>query len=469
MKHEQARMDAGQEVHGKGPFLDIKWDQIAASWKSQYVGSADEYMGSADDGSGDPYSGYAPYDFGSIMHYPGGPAFDTIPSYQEAFTGQRAGLAHSDIMQAWDMYQCKLKPGFTMGPTPAPATVITVAGSCDQPNFNINGDYASQGTTASGAMWYKMPTGLALYFDPKCGGATGGGSPKWVLDNDDPDLEATNDLDKDGGCMYWGKVNVASTEITYPASTQWRIYCGSDGWTTKTLTIGPWNPTPPPPPPEPTPAPTPLACVGDRNTWDSGWGGCTTYGPGSTNHPYCDKDQSGGLYCQEACSECGVCVGGGDGAPVPTPDPNACKGNADTWNAGFGGCDTYGAGSANGGYCDQDSNQGFAASDVCYECGKCTSPAADAGPATTTTPALGFSWSLDKKNKMCKSKLGKPKKKKTETQCAELCKNNKKCKKFTYRPKEKGKSKPGLCQLSKGKCTKKQMKKAKNWWTYKID
>ena len=67
MNHEQKRPDAQQSYFGHGPALNIHWENIGAKWVPQYLPSMSTYVGSADDGDQDPFVGYAPYDYGSIM------------------------------------------------------------------------------------------------------------------------------------------------------------------------------------------------------------------------------------------------------------------------------------------------------------------------------------------------------------------------------------------------------------------
>jgi len=49
-----------------------------------------------------------------------------------------------------------------------------------------------------------------------------------------------------------------------------------------------------------------VPCVGDRATWNAGYGGCGDYA--LTNAPYCNEDFAAGLLAAEACSECGCLV-----------------------------------------------------------------------------------------------------------------------------------------------------------------
>ena len=65
----------GSIVHEIDHLIGLSHEQIMQcenidnAWKPQYTGEASRYTGSANDGAGDVFSGYAPYDFESIMHY----------------------------------------------------------------------------------------------------------------------------------------------------------------------------------------------------------------------------------------------------------------------------------------------------------------------------------------------------------------------------------------------------------------
>jgi len=50
------------------------------------------------------------------------------------------------------------------------------------------------------------------------------------------------------------------------------------------------------------------ACVGQKSTWNAGWGACNTYYAGSINYNYCHLDFSEGLYAKEVCPGCNACV-----------------------------------------------------------------------------------------------------------------------------------------------------------------
>merc|ERR1712050_113207 len=54
-------------------------------------------------------------------------------------------------------------------------------------------------------------------------------------------------------------------------------------------------------------SPSKGGCKGDRNTWDAGYGKCHTYA--KHNNYWCDKDKDRKhrLFAEEVCSECGKC------------------------------------------------------------------------------------------------------------------------------------------------------------------
>lgn len=135
MNHEQKRSDSAFDYEGKPRNLVLHWNNIPDRWKPQWLPDDSTYLGSANDGSGDPFTGFAPYDFESIMHYPGGNSVDTIPANKESLLGNRDHLTQGDIDQVNDVYQCK-PSGATYAPTPAPPPtpppVFTVSGDCTE-------------------------------------------------------------------------------------------------------------------------------------------------------------------------------------------------------------------------------------------------------------------------------------------------------------------------------------------------
>lgn len=125
MNHEQNRPDGSAQtsVPGArvGPHLRVHWHNIPNTWRPQYTPVSNSYIGSNNQGGADPVNGYAPYDYGSIMHYPrSSPArFDTVNAAFNSVVGQRSQLSNGDLTQISDMYQCR-RPG-TGGPIPSPS------------------------------------------------------------------------------------------------------------------------------------------------------------------------------------------------------------------------------------------------------------------------------------------------------------------------------------------------------------
>jgi hypothetical protein len=90
---------------------------------------------------------------------------------------------------------------------------ITVTGGCRTAVGGAGAlTYAMQGTTASGAPYYKAEgESYWLYWDPDCGGS--GNSPRWIFDSSAPSTTAANDLDEDGRCSYY---NMRASKLTPP-------------------------------------------------------------------------------------------------------------------------------------------------------------------------------------------------------------------------------------------------------------
>jgi len=123
LNHEQKRPDATTNYYGHGPYLKMYWQHIPSRWRPQYTPDYRSYTGSAFDGPGDPEVGFSDYDFGSIMHYPGGKRYDTVPKSKEKQVGNRRHLSDGDIEQVLDIYQCKRLCNGVPCPTPAPTPV----------------------------------------------------------------------------------------------------------------------------------------------------------------------------------------------------------------------------------------------------------------------------------------------------------------------------------------------------------
>eukprot|EP00441_Pelagodinium_beii_P034800 CAMPEP_0197643328 /NCGR_PEP_ID=MMETSP1338-20131121/16686_1 /TAXON_ID=43686 ORGANISM="Pelagodinium beii, Strain RCC1491" /NCGR_SAMPLE_ID=MMETSP1338 /ASSEMBLY_ACC=CAM_ASM_000754 /LENGTH=890 /DNA_ID=CAMNT_0043216573 /DNA_START=54 /DNA_END=2726 /DNA_ORIENTATION=- len=121
MTHTQRRPDATGKIYlpdqnkYEGPYLTMHWQNIASSWQSQYTPEYDSYTGSNNQQTGDPFAGYAPYDYGSIMHYARQEDvvgsnrynFDVVnPGLYGGYVGQRSKPSAGDILNIKDMYQC---------------------------------------------------------------------------------------------------------------------------------------------------------------------------------------------------------------------------------------------------------------------------------------------------------------------------------------------------------------------------
>jgi len=102
-------------------------------------------------------------------------------------------------------------------------------------------------------------------------------------------------------------------------------------------------------------------CVQYQSTFDAGYGNCATYAQGGGNFPYCgqDTDVNTNNLASHVCPECLQC------------SQRDCIGDRSTYNAGFGNCDTYLPGTENGLHCHIDMDNGVIAEDVCSECGMC--------------------------------------------------------------------------------------------------
>jgi len=107
-------------------------------------------------------------------------------------------------------------------------------------------------------------------------------------------------------------------------------------------------------------------CTNDRNTFNADHGDCTTYLEGhlTNNFHYCDEDHKDGIWAKDTCSECGQCVD----AILPI-----CSGNRNTFDAGYGDCTSYveGRPNSNFNWCKTDAHDNIIASLTCFECGEC--------------------------------------------------------------------------------------------------
>jgi len=133
----------------------------------------------------------------------------------------------------------------------------------------------------------------------------------------------------------------------------------------------------PPTEPEAPPPPDTKVCIIDYD-WDAGYGPCKTYSKEfGSNHDFCESDMSNGFTASMVCTECGECSASGpeiDCVPISA------------WDAGYGSCATY-AYEPNHGYCT-DMHDGISANEACPECGACigASPPSPEGPKPFESP-----------------------------------------------------------------------------------
>jgi len=154
-------------------------------------------------------------------------------------------------------------------PPPPPVWDITVSdnqGCRSELGGTVGLTYVMQGTTATGAPYYKADgASFWLYWDPDCDGDNGsGGIPAWHFDDVAPSTTAASDHDGDGACNL-GAVFPSSDSSSPPQGlATWAVYCGS-AYADTEVTIHqlapppPWPPLPPSPPSPPPSPPSPLS------------------------------------------------------------------------------------------------------------------------------------------------------------------------------------------------------------------
>lgn len=148
-------------------------------------------------------------------------------------------------------------------PPPTPhAPLVTVAGGCNFETGDVRSggalDYVLQGTTASGAPYYKAAEdSVWLYWDLDCYGK-GSGFTGWFLDNNEPNTTSAMDLDGDGSCDIIAFISSFDSSSPPQGPAKWTVFC--DGaWTDTYLTIS--QPGMPPRSPPLPPNSPPGLCV----------------------------------------------------------------------------------------------------------------------------------------------------------------------------------------------------------------
>merc|ERR1719210_1459481 len=103
----------------------MHWNVIPSRWTPWFRPDYSSYIGSGDDGPGDPHTGYAPYDFGSIMHYDArGNRFDTIPPEKETCSFETSCTLWKSASYAklsWWRRSGRTPSGETMGGVTGPS------------------------------------------------------------------------------------------------------------------------------------------------------------------------------------------------------------------------------------------------------------------------------------------------------------------------------------------------------------
>eukprot|EP00444_Apocalathium_aciculiferum_P047172 CAMPEP_0183507008 /NCGR_PEP_ID=MMETSP0371-20130417/7899_1 /TAXON_ID=268820 /ORGANISM="Peridinium aciculiferum, Strain PAER-2" /LENGTH=201 /DNA_ID=CAMNT_0025703113 /DNA_START=13 /DNA_END=615 /DNA_ORIENTATION=+ len=110
--------------------------------------------------------------------------------------------------------------------------MFNLTGACDMEDGIEGMSFVKQGTTRSGAPYYKAMRGEKyLYYDPDCMTPTDDmstdGTPRWIIDKIKPNVTRDHDLDGDGVCNY-----IAGIESNYyghpPTRGEWTMNCAGN-------------------------------------------------------------------------------------------------------------------------------------------------------------------------------------------------------------------------------------------------
>ena len=123
---------------------------------------------------------------------------------------------------------------------PAPAWGFTITGGCRRAlGSAIALAYTLQGTTASGAPYYKAEfwdgSAYWLYWDPSCNGEVGSYA-RWIFTLSAPSITAASDLDGDAACDYLAYINSDDSSSPPQGLATWVAYCNS-AWIDTDVTI----------------------------------------------------------------------------------------------------------------------------------------------------------------------------------------------------------------------------------------
>jgi len=113
---------------------------------------------------------------------------------------------------------------------------LLLNGACDAAGF-LNGlRFEMKGRTYTGAPYYKATTrNEYIYWDPDCGGG-GDGQARWILDDNEPDITKLRDLDGDGQCNYYARMD-SMDRSKPPNSAFWKMNCGGATATSRLIVL----------------------------------------------------------------------------------------------------------------------------------------------------------------------------------------------------------------------------------------
>ncbi|EOD35195.1 hypothetical protein EMIHUDRAFT_227748 [Emiliania huxleyi CCMP1516] len=85
----------------------------------------------------------------------------------------------------------------------------------------LSPSYVAVGYTFSGAPYFReASSSYYIYWDPDCSGE--GYPARWIVDNQEPSTTASSDLDGDGGCTYWARIDSDDSSSPPLGTATWR-------------------------------------------------------------------------------------------------------------------------------------------------------------------------------------------------------------------------------------------------------
>jgi hypothetical protein len=133
--------------------------------------------------------------------------------------------------------------------TCAPIQYLKVEWPCTRP-FIGSWYFSLSGVSATGAPVYSNADGTYIYWDASCDGLDRplkDQQPRWIFDEDAPNMTSLNDLDSDGECSYMGHHGTFEFHGVPLGNSTWWIACdGPQGNVTVPITYLQTMPTPAP-------------------------------------------------------------------------------------------------------------------------------------------------------------------------------------------------------------------------------